>query len=198
MSGFFNEWFNPAEEVLPEQIITGEYWPYHNLTVTNRAIIFKGWAALQFLTSSSSIFWMKVKLSFLRPRSEFWSSKYVVDLLLNTCPSYTGFDRDLISRGRVKLIPVHLSPEQTFGPESLELFEQVYNTVTAQGIAVRAVVSHLLCRTFLLMLIYNLLIRSSVTHRTLSDGHILEKRYSPMQSFVKTKTFIWCQMKSTP
>lgn len=71
----------------------------------------------------------------------------MVVLSLNSYLSYTGFDRDLISRGRVKLIPVHLSPERAFGPESLELFEEVYDKITAQGITVRAVVSHLFHHT---------------------------------------------------
>lgn len=150
MSAFLNEWFNPAEKVLPEQIITGESWPYQMSkyqTVTDRIIIFKVWAALQSLTSSSTLFWTKMKLSSSQPRSEFWSPIYVIVLSLNACLSYTGFDRDLISRGRVKLIPVHLSPEKAFGPESLELFEEVYDKVTAQGISVRAVVSNLLYHT---------------------------------------------------
>ncbi|KGB77237.2 hypothetical protein CNBG_3075 [Cryptococcus deuterogattii R265] len=103
LSGFFNEWFNPAEEVLPEQIITG---------VGCSAVL----------------------------DQLFFNILDEGEAVLLAAPYYTGFDRDLISRGRVKLIPVHLSPEQTFGPESLELFEQVYNTVTAQGIAVRAVI----------------------------------------------------------
>lgn len=77
----------------------------------------------------------------------------MVVLSLNSCLSYTGFDRDLISRGRVKLIPVHLSPERAFGPESLELFEEVYDKITAQGITIRAVVSHLFITLFLSTLI---------------------------------------------
>ncbi|KAL0243943.1 hypothetical protein I308_105206 [Cryptococcus tetragattii IND107] len=103
LSGFFNEWFNPAEEVLPEQIITG---------VGCSAVL----------------------------DQLFFNILDEGEAVLLAAPYYTGFDRDLISRGRVKLVPVHLSPEQAFGPESLELFEQVYNTVTAQGIAVRAVI----------------------------------------------------------
>ncbi|OWZ30063.1 hypothetical protein C356_06044 [Cryptococcus neoformans c45] len=103
LSAFLNEWFNPAEKVLPEQIITG---------VGCSAVL----------------------------DQLFYTILDENEAVLLAAPYYTGFDRDLISRGRVKLIPVHLSPEKAFGPESLELFEEVYDKVTAQGISVRAVI----------------------------------------------------------
>ncbi|ODO01973.1 hypothetical protein L198_02704 [Cryptococcus wingfieldii CBS 7118] len=62
------------------------------------------------------------------------------DAILVAAPYYTGFDRDLISRGKVKLIPIYIPIEKTFTPEGLELFEAKYEELKKEGTRVRAVI----------------------------------------------------------
>ncbi|OCF34966.1 hypothetical protein I316_03513 [Kwoniella heveanensis BCC8398] len=63
------------------------------------------------------------------------------EAILLAAPYYTGFDRDLIGRGRVRLIPVHVpTGDGAFGPESLKSFEDKLEEVTKEGITVRAVI----------------------------------------------------------
>lgn len=56
--------------------------------------------------------------------------------------SYTGFDRDLIGRARVRLVPVVLPDgDGAFTPETLKAFDAKLDELAAQGIRTRAVVS---------------------------------------------------------
>ncbi|TYJ52364.1 hypothetical protein B9479_007020 [Cryptococcus floricola] len=56
------------------------------------------------------------------------------DAVLLAAPYYTGFDRDLVSRGKVTLIPVYLPPKDLFSPEGLELFNAKYEKQTKNGL----------------------------------------------------------------
>lgn len=56
--------------------------------------------------------------------------------------SYSGFDRDLIPRSRIRLIPVDVGEgDAAFLPSSLDAFEKAYDELARQGITTRAVVS---------------------------------------------------------
>lgn len=58
------------------------------------------------------------------------------------CSSYTGFDRDLIGRARVRLIPVDVSDgDDAFSPGSMDAFHAAYEQCRRDNIVVRAVVS---------------------------------------------------------
>ncbi|WVR03444.1 hypothetical protein IAU60_000435 [Kwoniella sp. DSM 27419] len=104
LSGLYNSYFNPAEEVEPEHIITG---------VGCSAVL----------------------------DQLFYTLMDEGEAILLAAPYYTGFDRDLIGRGRVRLIPVHVPVgEGAFGPDSLKYFEEKLDEVTKQGITVRAVI----------------------------------------------------------
>ncbi|KAK8845419.1 hypothetical protein IAR55_006132 [Kwoniella newhampshirensis] len=104
LSGLYNEYFNPAEEVKPEHIITG---------VGCSAVL-------------DQLFYTLIDEG---------------EAILLAAPYYTGFDRDLIGRGRVRLIPVQVpAGEEAFGPECLRLFERKLEEVTKEGITVRAVI----------------------------------------------------------
>jgi hypothetical protein len=76
--------------------------------------------------------------------------------------SYTGFDRDLIGRGRIRLVPV-IVPEgdNGFGPKSIEAFNEVLDRLEAEGTRVRAVVS----LAVLGMRLSLIKCRSSATHK---------------------------------
>lgn len=55
--------------------------------------------------------------------------------------SYTGFDRDLIGRARVRLVPVELPEgDGAFGPTTLEAFEKKIDELAAEGVRTRAVI----------------------------------------------------------
>lgn len=61
------------------------------------------------------------------------------DSVLLIGPYYTGFDRDLIGRARVNLVPV-CPPCEGFTPASIEYFEKKMDELAAQGQRVRAVI----------------------------------------------------------
>ncbi|WVQ76353.1 hypothetical protein IAR50_006018 [Cryptococcus sp. DSM 104548] len=103
LSGFLNDYFHPAEEIKPDQLITG---------VGCSAIL----------------------------DQLFYTLLDEGDAILIAAPYYTGFDRDLISRGKVKLIPVHLPSDKTFTPQGLDLFEAKYEELKREGTRVRAVI----------------------------------------------------------
>ncbi|WRT63638.1 uncharacterized protein IL334_000561 [Kwoniella shivajii] len=104
LAGLYNEYFNPAEAVRPEQIITG---------VGCSAVL----------------------------DQLFYTLMDEGEAILLAAPYYTGFDRDLIGRGRVRLIPVHVPVgEAAFGPECLKMFEEKLEEVEKEGIRVRAVI----------------------------------------------------------
>ncbi|WVQ80398.1 hypothetical protein IAT38_002503 [Cryptococcus sp. DSM 104549] len=104
LSSLYNDWFNPAEEVKPEHIITG---------VGCSAVL----------------------------DQLFYTLMDEGEALLIAAPYYAGFDRDLIGRGRIRIIPVHLPPnEVAFSPASLKLFEEKLEQVSKEGITVRAVI----------------------------------------------------------
>ncbi|WVW81724.1 hypothetical protein I302_103720 [Kwoniella bestiolae CBS 10118] len=105
LSGLFNDYFNPAETVKPEHIITG---------VGCSAVL----------------------------DQLFYTLMDEGEAILLAAPYYTGFDRDLIGRGRVRLIPVHVPiGEAAFEPDCLKMFEDKLKEVESQGIRVRAVIS---------------------------------------------------------
>lgn len=64
--------------------------------------------------------------------------------LRGRCPadsSYTGFERDLIGRARVNLVPVELpAGDAAFAPSSLDYFAAKADELAAQGVTVRAVI----------------------------------------------------------
>ncbi|ORY25180.1 pyridoxal phosphate-dependent transferase [Naematelia encephala] len=63
------------------------------------------------------------------------------EAVLLASPYYTGFDRDLIGRARVRLVGVHVPEgDGAFGPESLEAFEDALAKCKADGVVVRAVI----------------------------------------------------------
>ncbi|WWC66900.1 uncharacterized protein I206_100807 [Kwoniella pini CBS 10737] len=104
LAGLYNDYFDPAEEVKPEQIITG---------VGCSAVL----------------------------DQLFYTLMDEGEGILLAAPYYTGFDRDLIGRGRVRLIPVHVPiGEAAFGPESLKMFEEKLEEVEKEGIRIRAVI----------------------------------------------------------
>lgn len=56
--------------------------------------------------------------------------------------SYSGFDRDLLPRNRIRLVPVHVGHgDEAFSPSSLKLFAEKMDELEMQGVRVRAVVS---------------------------------------------------------
>lgn len=61
------------------------------------------------------------------------------DAVLLIGPYYTGFDRDLIGRARVNLVPV-TPPCEGFTPASLKFFEEKMDELAAKGQRVRAVI----------------------------------------------------------
>ncbi|WWC97127.1 hypothetical protein V866_004005 [Kwoniella sp. B9012] len=104
LAGLFNEYFDPAEKVKPEHIITG---------VGCSAVL----------------------------DQLFYTLMDEGEAILLAAPYYTGFDRDLIGRGRVRLIPVHIPiGEAAFEPDCLKLFEDKLKEVESEGIRVRAVI----------------------------------------------------------
>ncbi|WWC58053.1 uncharacterized protein I303_100588 [Kwoniella dejecticola CBS 10117] len=104
LAGLYNDYFDPSEEVKPEQIITG---------VGCSAVL----------------------------DQLFYTLMDEGEAILLAAPYYTGFDRDLIGRGRVRLIPVHVPVgEEAFGPGCLEMFAQKLEEVEKEGIRVRAVI----------------------------------------------------------
>ncbi|BEJ15246.1 hypothetical protein CspHIS471_0410130 [Cutaneotrichosporon sp. HIS471] len=63
------------------------------------------------------------------------------EAVLLAAPYYTGFDRDLIGRSRVNLVPVQLpAGDDAFSPASLAHFEAKADQLAAEGITVRAVI----------------------------------------------------------
>ncbi|EIW73272.1 hypothetical protein TREMEDRAFT_24846 [Tremella mesenterica DSM 1558] len=104
LSSFYNEWFDPAEEVMPEHLITG---------VGCSAVL----------------------------DQLFYTLMDEGEAILLAAPYYTGFDRDLIGRGRVQLIPVYV-PEGDggFSPSSLDAFEVALAQCEKKGVIVRAVI----------------------------------------------------------
>lgn len=69
-------------------------------------------------------------------------STYTTAIATSTNSSYTGFDRDLIGRARVRLVPVELPEgDGAFDPSTLAAFEAKMDELAAEGVRVRAVVS---------------------------------------------------------
>lgn len=63
------------------------------------------------------------------------------EAVLLAAPYYTGFDRDLIGRARVHLVPVELpAGDGAFAPSSLAHFAAKADELAAQGTTVRAVI----------------------------------------------------------
>ncbi|GFZ50714.1 hypothetical protein JCM24511_08472 [Saitozyma sp. JCM 24511] len=63
------------------------------------------------------------------------------DAILLAAPYYTGFDRDLIGRARVKLVPVHVPEgDAGFSPGCMDAFERTLKETEAKGTRVRAVI----------------------------------------------------------
>ncbi|CAK9786745.1 PLP-dependent transferase [Cutaneotrichosporon oleaginosum] len=62
------------------------------------------------------------------------------EAVLLAAPYYTGFDRDLIGRARVSLVPVDLPADEAFAPSSLSYFAAKADALAAQGVTVRAVI----------------------------------------------------------
>lgn len=83
---------------------------------------------------------MRVRPSFSRLHSTVLD---FLALLAEPChSSYTGFDRDLIGRGRVQLVAVPVPQgDAAFEPSSLKAFEAALKKCKKEGITVRAVVS---------------------------------------------------------
>ncbi|KAK1926199.1 pyridoxal phosphate-dependent transferase [Papiliotrema laurentii] len=104
LSGFYNEWFHPADPVLPEHIITG---------VGCSAVL----------------------------DQLFYTLMDEGEAILLAGPYYTGFDRDLVGRDRVILIPVPVPiGDEGFGPDSLKAFDKALADCKSKGIIVRAVI----------------------------------------------------------
>ncbi|WWC85745.1 uncharacterized protein L201_000611 [Kwoniella dendrophila CBS 6074] len=104
LAGLCNGYFNPAEEVRPEHIITG---------VGCSAVL----------------------------DQLFYTLMDEGEAILLAAPYYTGFDRDLIGRGRVRLIPVHVPVgDEAFEPDCLKMFEEKLAEVEKEGIRVRAII----------------------------------------------------------
>ncbi|GMK59407.1 hypothetical protein CspeluHIS016_0800130 [Cutaneotrichosporon spelunceum] len=103
LSSFLNEYFDPAEPVQPEHVITG---------VGCSAVL-------------DQLFYTLVDEG---------------EAVLLAAPYYTGFDRDLVGRSRVRLEPVELPVDEAFSPSSLSHFEARADELAAQGVTVRAVI----------------------------------------------------------
>ncbi|RSH90670.1 hypothetical protein EHS25_001275 [Saitozyma podzolica] len=114
LSGFYNRYFNPAVEVQPDHIICGN-----------------GCSA--GTTPTLPPLFLLDQL--------FFTLLDEGDAILLAAPYYTGFDRDLIGRARVKLVPVHVPEgDAGFSPGCMEAFEQTLKETEAKGTRVRAVI----------------------------------------------------------
>ncbi|KAI9635941.1 pyridoxal phosphate-dependent transferase [Dioszegia hungarica] len=104
LAGFYNDWFDPAEPIQPDHMITGNGCS----------------AVLDQL---------------------FYTLMDEGEAILIAAPYYTGFDRDLIGRARVRIVPVHIPDDlDPCGPESLEAFETQLQQLKSEGIVTRAVI----------------------------------------------------------
>ncbi|KAL1405968.1 hypothetical protein Q8F55_007650 [Vanrija albida] len=104
LATFLNEYFDPAEEVKPDQLITG---------VGCSAVL----------------------------DQLFYTLMDEGEAVLLAGPYYTGFDRDLIGRARVRLVPVEVPDgDGAFDADTLAAFGAKMDELAAQGIRTRAVI----------------------------------------------------------